>query len=162
MAEKNVTGLTSMLGRFQVLLWDEYAAKKQRSKTTPVLYHLQSSVDSAAPPQLARNGFLRPSISDAFAHEEGTTDPLYADWCEELYSQASNSLDEPGAANLAAQDAGTIQCALLRFLGKRQQVCPPKPKLTLSVGFRLLRQPAYTSCREPARNFSRYYFRHRA
>ncbi|CDI87506.1 hypothetical protein, conserved [Eimeria praecox] len=121
MAEKNATGLTSMLGRFQVLLWDEYAAKKQPRKTASTPYHSQTSVESAEPIQPARKGSHTPSISDAFAHEEGTSDPLFADWCEELYSRAVNSLDEPGSAKLDALDAGIIQCSLLRFLGKRQK-----------------------------------------
>ncbi|CDJ46997.1 hypothetical protein, conserved [Eimeria brunetti] len=106
---------------FQVMLWDEYATRRERSKVASVSCHIQSSADSAAPPQPARKNFQRPSISDAFSHEEGTGDPLFAEWCEELYSRASNRPDERGSARLGAQDAGIIQCSLLRFLGKRQK-----------------------------------------
>ena len=147
MAEKNVTGLTSMLGRFQVILWDEYAAEKQRSRVARVVPHFQSSVGSVAPPQRRTNAFYRPSISDAFAREEGTIDPLFADWCEELYSRASSSnVDEPGLARLAAQDAGIIQCSLLRFLGKRQKVRLPRTTAQQLNALARLRRYACASC----------------
>lgn len=121
LAEKNVTGLTSMLSKFQLILWDEYASRKQATTERPVSSHLETSGYSNTSGQPA--GSDKTSISQAFSREEGTKGAYFEDLCEELHMRASTSPDEKGLAKLTAHDAGVIQCSLLRFLGKRHMVC---------------------------------------
>lgn len=127
LAERRVTGLTSMLARFQRILWEEFAARKQCLAVKPLFSHEQTSHDVEAPTGPQRVGSSKRAISDAFAQEEGNASPIYDDWCEEIYSLASSSPQDNNIADLNAHDAGVIKCSLLRFLGKR---FPSIPQLT--------------------------------
>ena len=125
MAEKNITGMTALLGKFQVTLWHEYAARKQRPAEKPVSPHVESpEPDGRQREQIIKKDTNKPSISDAFAREEGRDAPIFDEWCDEIYNNASPSPNQHGTASLNAHDTGVIQCALLRFLGKRQVVGP--------------------------------------
>lgn len=119
LVERHVTGLTSMLARFQRILWDEFAARKQCLAVKPFFSHEQTAHDVEASTGRQRVGSSKRAISDAFAQEEESASPIYDDWCEEIYSLASSSPEDSNIADLNAHDAGVIKCSLLRFLGKR-------------------------------------------
>ncbi|KAL8432451.1 hypothetical protein ACSSS7_004632 [Eimeria intestinalis] len=122
LAERSMTGMARLLKTFQERLWDEFAARKQCSPEKKVSPHYLDR-DGAEPQQgkLSQEA-TRVSISSAFAREEGHSELLFDDWCEEIYKAATNHPSEPGSANLNADDSSVIQCALLRFLGRRQEL----------------------------------------
>ncbi|KAL8269892.1 hypothetical protein Esti_006177 [Eimeria stiedai] len=125
LAEKRITGMTRMLKTFQERLWDEFVARKQYSPERKILPHLLDRDENEPQQQKLSQGARRVSISAAFAREEGHSELLFDDWCEEIYKAATNLPSEPGSANLNADDSGVIQCALLRFLGRRHVKKPP-------------------------------------
>ncbi|KAL8443082.1 hypothetical protein Emag_006109 [Eimeria magna] len=125
LAERSVTGTTQLLKTFQERLWNEFFARKQCSPEKKISPHSldRKEADREEAERQQRKlpqGASKVSISAAFALEEGDSELLFDDWCEEIYKVASNHPSEPGSANLDADDSGVIQCALLRFLGRRQ------------------------------------------
>lgn len=116
------SGMTSTLGKFQELLWEEYASKKQCKAERSISPHVFDPIISGLPEQVVHKGRDSASISNAFTLEEGPSSSVIEDWCREIYQNASNSPAESAAADLTAEDSGVIQCSLLRFLAKRQLV----------------------------------------
>ncbi|XP_026194080.1 uncharacterized protein LOC34622805 [Cyclospora cayetanensis] len=124
--ERNTSGFTSLFGKFQSILWDEYAERKQRTGERPVFHHQPKErfATASQPLEPIHQDSRKSAFSRALHVEEGTSEPLIESWCEELHNSAVTSPDEPHSAKLDAHDAGVIQCALLRFLGKRQTGVP--------------------------------------
>ncbi|KAL8424983.1 hypothetical protein Efla_004460 [Eimeria flavescens] len=120
LAKRNKTGMTSLLVKFQENLWEEFAAKKQCASQKPVFLH---APEEKAEEQAA-NGTSQPAISSAFEKEEGGREPLFNDWCEELYTNTGSSPSGQHLADLKAEDSAAIQCSLLRFLGRRRVQTP--------------------------------------
>ncbi|KAL8452854.1 hypothetical protein Emed_001152 [Eimeria media] len=125
LAERSVTGMTQLFKTFQERLWDEFVARKQCSPEKKITPHFLETGERESEQRKLPQGASRVSISAAFAREEGHSELLFDDWCEDIYKGASNYPNEPGSANLNADDSGVIQCALLRFLGRRHVKKPP-------------------------------------
>lgn len=127
--ERNVTGRTRLLERFQNILWDEYERQKGRSSREKSIHRHVAVVEKPAIDSGSRTLNSQPTTgaslghaaSDAFLlREDGSS--VVEDWCEELYKDQNPVSPAAELANISAFEAAVVRCSLLRFLSKNTRV----------------------------------------